>query len=1193
MPEAVVSQSLAGDAQSDTQPTLVVGIGGTGQDIVADVKRALIGAYGRVPDSVRLLAFDLHAFQEESDEEADEQDYFSRIRLERREYVHVAAGGRVSHLRDGVCPWFPKQDYVRTFGDQPFVDGAGRHRPVGRAALYHDLDGHANSRVMGALRDALEGIQSAAGQGEALQVILVSSLVGGTGAGMVTDIAVLLHTFPHPKRLWALLVLPEAWGDKEDENTQNVLARAYATWREFGRMRLTGQAVCPYEFHFPHVGPYLLSEPIVEGLYLVGGKRWGDGTPMNPVGEPRRHAFPAAAQFIFLLMDRRVRLEGQNPESITTLAVNDRDQQMQVAEPLYSAIGVWTERSVVLQAVRGSSMALNRRWLEVVGTPRPHAVEVADGIQVQYFDWAPDQNEEAPGGGVGTPGSRESQRFLASAGEGYGGETAPVTGFVHDIGAVCYSWTDEQKDQVRQTFMGQRGEDGFAELEGRFVGRGRPDDVESFRQETGEKDPALGRPSSRAKGVSKPDAWYNENVRALEEKLDEVYGGGVDSRGRPVPGHYGEALGAVSEDQVRLFAQALRLKLNRLLMGDDATSFVRARKGKPGYALDFLRQLERDLQRYIEFLNWIREERRKPSSGGTGRPLEDEARTARESARETYERVRDRKLPLLGWEFAGIRSKAMKAQDGYRDAVDDWVQVRKEELLLGAMERAAKQMQQLVHNTVLNMQAWQRTLTGDPAMRVQGLYGAVEEEYNQSGVGLIVNRAPEVQEARIPPAAQPDDQLLNQVLERVVWTVTAPADLQAGLGVQLRLRSLVPGRGDQDLLCDAAGVNRQRNLTSLARFSEGVQGDLRQRHRIMPLLQKEFSAEALADRLLPKGRPMLHVQGGVPTVQQWLSVAAANADEESYIEQAVDRLKEDPRFGAMSTRLAGSSDPYTLTYLQVFRGFTARQVASRQAMAETYRAVFARWAGSRNRELAARLMHVLPAEQHAVELELYLREVLGAQAVDELHPRVVACLEDNSKATLFFWACLFGLVKEEALDLGGRALRVKVPVMASGAPHSDLQVTGAPFSIAAQKAGSNLDLWVQGLTNFVNRGRGISLDANGNQVLGRAEPVDYESLLRVVNYYLENTQGLADRVLGALLENVEPFAGWRAQGGPDAGGDPGTREVNRGLFWVSAVLLARDCANRRIDLGLGNEQTEPQLYRARLARLLRGQDPRK
>jgi hypothetical protein len=693
--------------------------------------------------------------------------------------------------------------------------------------------------------------------------------------------------------------------------------------------------------------------------------------------------------------------------------------------------------------------------------------------------------------------------------------------------------------------------------------------------------------------VLKPDKWYDQKVQGLEAKLDEVYGGGVDSKGRPRPGRYGVALEAVCEDQVRLFAQALRLKLNRLLMGDDATSFVRARKGKPGYALDFLRQLERDLQRYLEFLDWVREERRKGSSAGTGRPLEDEARTAREGARKGYEREKDRQIPLFVLEVLGIRSIALKAQEGYRDAVDDWVQIRKEELLLGAMEKAAKQMQQLVHNTVLNMEAWQRTLTGDPAMRVQGLYEAVEEEYNQSGVGVIANRAPEVQDARIAPAGQPDDQLLNQVLERVVWTVTAPADLEAGLGVQLRLRPLVPGRGDQVLLSDAAGEHRQQNLTSLARFSEAAQGDLRQRHRILPILQREFGDPAVfARRLLTKGDPMLHVQGGVSEVQQWLSVAVANADEQRYIDQVVQGLEADPRFGALNTRLAGSSDPYALTYLQVFRGFRAGQVASRQAMAQSYRTVFAEWAKNHNREFAARLMHVLPAEQHAVELELYLREVLGAQEVDELHPRVVACLEDTSKATLFFWACLFDLVEEQVLPQGGKALCVKVPVMDRGAPHDTYQVAGAPFSVAAQKAGSALDLWVQGLTNFVNRGISVSLDANGNQVRGQGEPVDYESLRRVVNYYLGNTQELADRVLRAFLKEVEPFASWRVQGNAGAGGDRGAREVCRGLFWVSAVLLARDCANRRIDLGLGNEQTEPQLYRARLARLLRGQDPR-
>ncbi|MGQ9681910.1 MAG: tubulin-like doman-containing protein [Anaerolineae bacterium] len=140
----------------NTRPTVVVGVGGTGVDVVTDVKRALINAYGGVPANVQLLAFDLVAFMQQDQNGGQQpQDYFGRIQLAQdREYVHVARDGRVSWLGPEGTGWFPKERFIQTYGDVTFAAGAAAHRSVGRAALFYDLQQYGGSAIMASLRRA-------------------------------------------------------------------------------------------------------------------------------------------------------------------------------------------------------------------------------------------------------------------------------------------------------------------------------------------------------------------------------------------------------------------------------------------------------------------------------------------------------------------------------------------------------------------------------------------------------------------------------------------------------------------------------------------------------------------------------------------------------------------------------------------------------------------------------------------------------------------------------------------------------------------------------------------------------------------------------------------------------------------------------------------------------------------------------
>ncbi|MGQ9681911.1 MAG: tubulin-like doman-containing protein [Anaerolineae bacterium] len=1039
---------------------------------------------------------------------------------------------------------------------------------------------------------ALDSARAAAGQGQHIQVVLVSSLAGGTGAGMATDLAILLRTFNTPLRMSAILVLPDAFGDGAGVAGQDREARSYAAWREFGRMRLTGQAVFPYEFQHPRLDRYRLSQPIVDALYLVGGKRW-NGAPLFPPGRPASHAFPATAQFICTLIDGQTQTQDANPVSIELVAVNDRALQVNHDEPLYAAFGAWVERTIVLRAMRGYAKEVNRGWLSVIGAARTVPKSLPDGSTRDFFEWAPDENAEAPGGGRGVRGATEASLFLRSPSQTYADQSAVVTAFVHDIGAVCYPTSEADQLLMRQAFLGRVG---FAELEARFVQRGGTLDLDSFRQASGETDPDLAMPSSRDAGVLQPPDWFDQVVAPLEAKLEQVYGGSRTLRGEETLGSYGSALSRVRDDQVQLFKNALRLKLQSLLMGFDTADFVKARRGKPGFSLDFLRQLRSDLQTYRNFLADIALKRNRLGAGSL--PLLDAARKERDEARAWYHEVKHTKL-IFGYEIGSFRARSLAAQDRYREAVANWIQVRKEDLVLQAMTQAADTMQQSVDATVKGLEAWQTTLTGDPTTLQDGLYEAVARQYDASGIAQIRAEMGEVQNVRVPTAQAVDNELLGRVLERVRWETSAAGVLGDGLRIDLRLLALDDGI-PLSLLPAGNDAATNANLAALEAFAQGTMGDLPELSRIVPWLMTEYADRQpadLADALQQKGVPMLQVTGGAPVVQQWLSVATCTPTEQQFIEGVRQRLLAQAQF-ALNTYLVGSDDPYTLTYLQVFRGFTAAQVACRDQLRQRYWEVAKARARATDRSFASQLMHVLPAEQHALELELYLREVLGGNNAEELHPQVVACLEDNARATLFLWACLFELARAEP-GTQGKELRVRVPVPsgANGEPHPTLLVGGHPITIAAlgPQALSDTRLWVQGMTNFVNQGVRVSVDGGGQVQLDTSARVPYPELQAVVAYYqrqLPKGQP-ARKVLDAIVKEDGFVGRWRAgatnlrlqgQAGADAA-------VLQDLARVSTVLLARDCGRLGIDIGLGDEGQNVALYRAKLAMLLQGQDP--
>ena len=314
------------------RPTFVIGLGGTGQWVLTYLKNELQEINnGAMPDEVQLLGFDTQspnvrlegAAALEVDEERKKQltdAKVGNIRLDPiNEFFQI--GSPLLNLVEELDNANPKPreyewldtGYFRNLGPLVLntIYGAGAYRPLGRLSLFNSAS-EVYQRLYNGLRRGQQTLTNHAlradGEQEALSVIIVTSLAGGTGSGIFIDIAWLLRTAAKNLNfkdfnLSAFLVMPTAF-EMTGQKTNNRLS-AYAAWKELDRFMLY-----PGRFsetlkisYLPNQNPPLEAKcdvRIFDNTYLI-----------DPVGsvahqDPDKGTFPVVAQTISALIDNQI-----------------------------------------------------------------------------------------------------------------------------------------------------------------------------------------------------------------------------------------------------------------------------------------------------------------------------------------------------------------------------------------------------------------------------------------------------------------------------------------------------------------------------------------------------------------------------------------------------------------------------------------------------------------------------------------------------------------------------------------------------------------------------------------------------------------------------------------------------------------------------------------------------------------------
>ena len=223
-------------------PTLLVGLGGTGSKIVQKVSK-MVSEEQRSNIAFAVLDTDVN----EQNEIRENAPYIKRIQTSTRqvvgEYLRIDA-----HSRD---TWFPVNAILN---NKALSEGAGQVRSVSRLAFESCIRA-------GKLEPLHEAIQSLYKVDEtnveqALRVIIVSSLAGGTGSGLILPVGLYIRNYlkthfrTSANITRGFFILPEVFFEviPGQSERNNLRANAYATLRELDAFLMKGDNTLPERF---------------------------------------------------------------------------------------------------------------------------------------------------------------------------------------------------------------------------------------------------------------------------------------------------------------------------------------------------------------------------------------------------------------------------------------------------------------------------------------------------------------------------------------------------------------------------------------------------------------------------------------------------------------------------------------------------------------------------------------------------------------------------------------------------------------------------------------------------------------------------------------------------------------------------------------------------------------------------------
>jgi hypothetical protein len=993
------------------KPALVIGLGGTGVLTVRHLKAELLGSEARqMPPHVRLVALDTVQEQQSSGLKGEDHTGLAALRTELKPEEYYWIGGDIHNYtrqvaqgdHPHVASWFQAETYLKTLPRAAFVleRGAGQLRQFGRVAIFKDVSAPAQSSIYHLLDTAISDIRGA-GYFESIDVYLVSSVVGGTGAGMFVDIAYLVRRIAEVNHgitvtLRGFLVLPEVFQKIPGGVKDAMRARAVASMRENRRFMVDFQWENGYPMYYHASGQdriwrTTIKHKLFDFLYYIDGQR--KNNPLTAV-LPELGVTPSMADTIAGMLDRPQEGEedryAQHASNVMTQAASEGIASGTIERTAFdSTLGSYT---LILPMHHLIESLAYRLALEAMETMLVPSKKDEDNIPSAL---SKDANAEAPGvrGREASIGFLETPEILLLRGD----RKVANTQFLREVLRVATSYGPSNPALVQE--LSARG------VEAWQVHLDPPGDTSEIRAVREQVQEELNRKLAddvppKQRGESGPEA-VQRILRGVETYKGYHLGREDPRTGQRVGGQYRLALDKYAQIHLERFRLMLELECLNILNGgvnpDDPA--VTKKGGKLGYLLDFLGGLEELFGLFLKAMNEAHDMRK--------------ARGERSAAENTVSATRRDMEQKSSGLFAG------RKRDQYIEAEQRLIEVLQVSIVEDVVRELVNHM--LDHTKTIHESAetWARTL----GIGYDSLYGRLVRGYAQLSDMIQAENQVRVREVLWDKeyrerlyqkyAVELDDGL-NALLRSLDWRYERHR-VGAREEFRLKLQVTVPEQTEVEQL----GLKDQmRNLELLLSPTRDVFQPAWEQESILKYLMDKYPRpEDLVGQIAPKNGTLLKLRGGKVVPANYLHVAFGRDERErSYLERVTSGMASQTRAKGELSALINSADRFRCRLIYTTDLVPLHQIDSYRTSMDVYRTYVEEVEEGRGR-MGREVLHVFPAEVNAAKFESRLGELHLPPR--EFHNDVVLQLEDIDRFRLFVRAWAYGVIHRDRDDVEG------------------------------------------------------------------------------------------------------------------------------------------------------------------------------
>lgn len=993
------------------RPAIIIGLGGTGQWVLTFLKKELqeVGG-GIMPPGVKLLSFDTTSTTTAITGKASKNIQEENIRAGAVELTpgteFIPIGDNVlslaSEISQGKYPhlqWFPAASLIGKLPASAFntKEGSGQIRQMGRMTIFRDLSAPANSKILSHLRAAIQGIRSDVSADKQLEIIIVGSLAGGTGAGMLVDMALLVRAqaaqlVQRNYIVRGFFVLPRAFTRGGLTEDRDMLARAFATWRELDRFMIVSERFGVRTMHY---------HPQHQDLRIKVDKRAYDVSymvdPARSTGESLDNTkadeglYPALAHCLSAIIDDKA---GQAYTEFVATNLAGKLAQLP-RRPYHSAIGSYTLKVPVFYAQQKFSHQLALDVLQKFLAP-----EFSERDKNRVVRLSERSNAEVADGFAG---KQAVLAFMGMSSLNIAGNDIPNTLFLPLVADVRLKEAQREASMIRQWATG-----GLTHEQGRVMLA-----MTNISQDEAGKliqrniTDELRMPIWKAVAPSQdagdtPAQAFSRIKNGIAKFYPEHYG--IETTGQPMRGTYGKALEQAKIAQIARFKKLLQAWTVHALNGQSEDPLV-ARAGKLGYIRTFYEELIHTFIYFVGFLDKVQEERNQVLK------LKTQAEQAANQALNTYSRDKDKKS-VFAFFSDFTHPDALESERNYLQAEQRRANVRKDSILLEVLAETAVVMRTIAEQLRDEVDNWIAHLgTGDPGLNIDSLYYAAASSLANIGVNHALDkRLSKISQLVGEHEYKLEPAYLSESLARLVWQAELTEQgFRLVCGVSLPTDNLQqPNRYEP--FSRSSERAAQYNLDLLLKLAERRYQTLQQERPLAKEVAKVYiTGDKLATAIDKKAEPFYATAitpQGPQVVACYIRVDSTLNDQTTAYFQLFKENLASLNPNIKNLELVPSEDSHKLTIVRSddilpstdFEMWHACQKAYVQQITDPYR------------DMKAAELHIFPAEINACQYEAEMPGLLGKN-YRTLHPEVVALLEDRERIEMFFRAYSLGFVR--------------------------------------------------------------------------------------------------------------------------------------------------------------------------------------